>query len=179
MGSYIRRAWNLMTENPGALWGGTWLGLLISSACSPLLSGPVYTGIAHATLKASRGERPELGDTFRGFDRFVDSFLVYIMVAVIVTAGTILCVIPGIVAAIGLIYAYCFLADSDATWSEALSRSWNLVKERFWDHLVLAIALVGINILGALACGVGLIVTVPLSIVTVTIVYEDLTHQPA
>lgn len=179
VGGYIRRAWNLMTENAGPLWGGSLLGMLISSACSFLLSGPVNTGIAYASLKATRNERPELGDVFRGFDRFGDSFLVSLMAALIIFAGTILCIIPGIIAAIGLMYAYSFLADRNITWSEALSSSWNLVKARFWDHLVLAIALLGINILGALACGIGVFVTGPLSAIAITVAYEDLTRQPA
>lgn len=174
IGRIISRAWKLMFNYPGPLIGGIWLGQLLAGFCF-ILAGPVLAGNALVSLRAERDDQPDVGDVFRGFDFFTEAFVASLMVGLLCFAGTVLCIIPGIIAAVGLMYTFQFIADRGMNWSEAMRSSWELVKGRFWDHFVLLLALAGINFLGALACGVGVILTVPLTHIALSVAYNEMT----
>lgn len=179
IGRIISRAWKLLFSYPGPLIGGIWLGQLLAGFCAFLLQGPVSVGTALASLRAERDDPPDVGDVFRGFDFFTEAFVASLLVGLVCAVGTLLCIIPGIIAAVGLMYTYQFIADKGMNWSEAMRSSWELVKGRFWDHFVLLLALAGINFLGALACGIGVIITIPLSYIAVSVAYNELTSGGA
>ena len=56
----------------------------------------------------------------------------------------------------------------------AMQASHAVVKQDYMGFLLFLLALIGINILGALACLVGLLVTVPIHYLAVTAAYKDL-----
>lgn len=179
IGRIISRAWKLMFAYPGPLIGGIWLGQLIAGVCAFLLQGPVSVGIALVSLRAERNDTPDVGDVFRGFDLFAEAFVASVIVAIVCFVGTVLCIIPGIVAAVGLMYTYQFIADKGLSWSEAMRSSWEMVREHFFDHFVLVLALIGINLLGVLACGVGVILTIPLTHIALSVAYNEMTSGRA
>ncbi len=62
--------------------------------------------------------------------------------------------------------------------TEALSASYNLVKDNFGRvFLVLLVAFL-INLVGALLCGIGLLVTAPICWIIVAYAYRKLNNQP-
>jgi len=57
------------------------LGLIISSYVPlNILTGPMFCGMYYCMFKKMRQEQVEIGELFRGFDYFLDSFIVAILV---------------------------------------------------------------------------------------------------
>ena len=92
------------------------------------------------------------------------------------TLGLLLCVIPGLfLAFMWQFYGYT-IADGDTPDPiGALTRSWNLVKDNVGSLLVLARVLLLLNFLGALLCGIGLLVTLPVTAIAVAFAWRTVT----
>lgn len=176
IGRYLERSWRLMIDNPVELWIAPLVGSLIAGFCWPFLYGPMMAGIAFLVFRAIRGEKADFADIFRGFDRFGDNVLAALFSGILIAIGFVLCIIPGIIASIGLLYTFQILADTNLSWSQAMTRSWEMIRNRFWEHFVFALVLVLINAVGGLFCGIGTLLTGPLTILAVTVAYEDLTR---
>lgn len=110
------------------------------------------------------------------------SFLPYvgvkILTALAVLLGLVLLIVPGIIAALALMFATYLVIDRKLGVIEALKESARLTKGNRWNLLILMLALVGINILGALALLVGLLVSVPVSLLAIAHAYRTLSHLP-
>jgi uncharacterized membrane protein len=140
--------------------------------------GQILTiGIINASLMVTRGETPEIGKAFS--TEYLGQFIVgSILYGIIVAVGLILCIIPGIIAAILLAFYGFFILDQGMSGTEALSASYNLVKDNFGRvFLVLLVAFI-INAIGAFLCGIGLLVTAPICWIIVGYAYRKLNNQP-
>ncbi|MDH5627817.1 MAG: hypothetical protein OEY69_05940, partial [Candidatus Krumholzibacteria bacterium] len=62
---------------------------------------------------------------------------------------------------------------------EAIQRSWDITRGRTMDLFLLFLLLVGLNLLGIVALGVGLLVTVPVSGLSLAFVYRELKPKAA
>lgn len=89
--------------------------------------------------------------------QFAIFFAVDVCYGVAVGAGTLLCIIPGIILAVRLMFAPVIAATEDVTFSQAFSRSWDMTRGHFWSLFLLGLAAVGIYIVGFLCCCVGVI----------------------
>ena len=79
--------------------------------------------------------------------------------------GMLLLIVPGIILGIRLQMYVWAIVDNHAGPIEALQQSWTMTRGFAWNLLLLNLLLGLINMLGMLALGIGLIVTVPLSMV--------------
>ena len=84
-----------------------------------------------------------------------------ILTIIIVLVGLILLIVPGIIAALALMFATYVVVDRGFGPIEAIKESVRLTKGHRWELFLLALALIGLNILGAIALLVGLLVTIP------------------
>ncbi|AKV00014.1 hypothetical protein AKJ09_06677 [Labilithrix luteola] len=128
--------------------------------------------------------RAVTGQTVRELLPDGPTFLTYLAVSILysllVAAGLILLVIPGIYLAVR--YGFCefFVADRrTASVGEAFRRSSDITRGERWRLFVLELALVVLNVLGAMFFGFGLLVTVPLSIFAMVMVYRRLAARTA
>ena len=118
-------------------------------------------GVINASLMVTRGETPELGKAF-STDHLGPFIIGSILYGLIVLIGLILCIIPGIIAAFMLSFYGFYILDRDMSATDALTASFNMVKDNFGKvFLVILVAFV-INFVGAILCGIGLLVTAPL-----------------
>lgn len=100
-----------------------------------------------------------------------------ILVGLIVLAGLILLVIPGIIAALGLMFTKYLVIDRNLGPVEALKESWRIAKKHLFSLFLLILAVLVLNIAGAIALGVGLLVTVPITMLVMVHVYRELEHS--
>ena len=137
----------------------------------------VTIGVINASLMVTRGETPVPGKAFN--TEYLGPFIIgSILYGLIVLIGLILCIIPGIIAAILLAFYGFFILDQGMSGTEALSASYNLVKDNFGRvFLVLLVAFI-INAIGAAICGIGLLVTAPICWIIVGYAYRKLNNQP-
>lgn len=102
---------------------------------------------------------------------------VKILAAIIIIVGLILLVFPGIIAALMFLFSNYLVVDRGLGPIEALKESMRITKGHRWQLLLLVLAVAGLNILGALALFLGLLVTVPVSILAMAHVYRTLEHK--
>jgi uncharacterized membrane protein len=102
-----------------------------------------------------------------------------ILVALILIAGFVLFVIPGIIASLGLSFVTYLVVDRAAKPVDAIKESWRITKGHKWRLLLLMLSLVLLNIAGLIAFVVGILVTIPITWLAVTHAYRTLSGPGA
>jgi len=92
-------------------------------------------------------------------------------------AGFILLIVPGIIAAILLMFVGYIVIEERLTPIAAMKKSIALTKGNRWKLFQLGLVIFGINILGFMALLVGLFVTIPVSFLTMAHVYRTLSKN--
>ncbi len=103
----------------------------------------------------------------------------YILYSLLVAAGLILLIVPGLFFMVKYQYAVYFLADKDTGISEAFQMSSAITGGIKWELFVFLILLSLINMAGVICFFVGLIVTIPVTMVAMAYVYRKLSGFPA
>ncbi|HSO96138.1 MAG TPA: hypothetical protein VLV81_08865 [Acidimicrobiia bacterium] len=135
-------------------------------------------GLIRASLAVVEGRRPDVSLLFQT-DGFGSYLVASILVAIGVFLGFVLFIIPGIVLAIMWhFFGYVIVENPDTTPVDSLRRSADITRGNRWQLLGLGIVLIGINLIGLIACGVGLIFTYGITVVTLAYAYKTLTGQP-
>jgi uncharacterized membrane protein len=198
VGEMLRFGWETFKKRPWFFIGTVVLVALVSSILSALAPDPVTNafdfvlalaiivlnifiemGLVAFALKVHDGVD---GATFKhlwhpqSFWKYVG---VKILTGLIVVVGLVLLIVPGIIAAIALIFATYLVVDRNLGPIEAIKESARLTKGHRWQLFLLALAIIGINILGAIALLVGLVVTIPVSLLAVVHAYRKLAGKGA
>lgn len=134
-------------------------------------------GMFRFVLNIVRGDVAQIGDLFTGAKFFWRMLGASILFGLMVFAGTLACIIPGIILALMFApYGYV-LVDEDPPGIECLSRARAATKDNLGTLFVVALAMIGVNILGMLALCVGLIFTIPLTTLYFAVAYCQMTGQ--
>ena len=131
---------------------------------------------AHYVLSFIRGKKLELRDVIDFMKKhWVVAFLVGLIAGLIVCGCTILLVIPGIIAAIGLCFYQEVCADNPemGAW-DIVKKAWAITKGHKMDIFVLGLSFIGWAILASLTLGILYIWLYPYMVVTLTLAYEKL-----
>ena len=145
----------------------------------------VFTGFVGAALSVAyayyilafvRGKRLELSDVIEFMKKYWwISFLAGLVVALVIIAGSILLVIPGIIAALGLTYYEEVCADNPEMRAvDIAKKSWEITKGHKMDLFVLGLSFVGWAIVAAFTLGILYIWLTPYMTVTFTLFYEQI-----
>ena len=165
VGACLSGAWGLFKKNPLTHVVATLLVGVVSSVSSGLLTGPMVVGYMRMIAKEQRGEAAQIGDVFRGFDDFVPAFVAGLISLLVVSLGLMLCFIPGLLILALPSVALSLVAQGEKDGVAAFNQAWRIVTQNlgaaFWCALVLSI----VGGLGVLLCGIGVLVTGPLSMI--------------
>ena len=122
--------------------------------------------------------KPEVGDLFK-----VDGYGPYILASMLFVlgfdVGLILCIVPGIIfAATFGFYGFVIVERGDGVgWSTRCKASADLTRGNRWQLFGLGLVLLLINVVGLLACGVGLIFTLGITIIAWAYIYRALSGE--
>lgn len=147
---------------------------------SLVLSGALTFGFSRAMVLIYRGHVPRVETYFDGFKHFLPTLFAFVLVGVIVFIGSILLVIPGIIAGLGLSQTFYVLQDNPDMGAEAaLQESWRLTWKNgnMWKVFFMGFLSFFVLLGGALAFGVGLFFAFPLVSVMFAGLYEELRLQ--
>ena len=139
-----------------------------------LLVPPLVIGFIRFNAKCVRGQPAALGDCFSGFDVFGTSVLSYILLALLVLVGTVLCILPGIYLAIAYVFVWNLLADRKGSAWECLEMSRQAVTAHWGWALLLMIVASLLAYAGLIACIIGVFVTMPLYGLMLAAAYDRL-----
>lgn len=135
----------------------------------------ITAGMVAMTLKALRGETPEISDISEGF---VSKPFGLIGAALIngvgVTIGSYLCYFPGFIIGGLWLLTVPMMLDKKLGTIAALKESFKWMQPHWMMSAVLFFLISLVSGLGALACGVGILVSMPMYFAVTAIVYEDL-----
>lgn len=131
-------------------------------------------GLLNVSLLLSKGKKVGIFDLFSSLRLFLRFLLGLFLFLGMVFGGLVLFIIPGIIIAIRLRFFAFILIEKKDDAIGSLSKSARITKGHVWNLFVFYLFLIGINILGAFALLVGLILTIPLSLVSTAFVYRKL-----
>lgn len=180
--SIVGEAWRIFKLDPGKFIGFTVvvfainvaLGLipLVGSIVSMLITPALTVGYIHVSRQLDLGHQVKFEEFFRGFDKFGELFLVYLVAVIFIFLGMLLLVIPGIYLAVcytPLMFALVWY-HYDGSVMNTLETMRKLVTKKWWSFLALGFVSALIIILGVIALGVGLLIALPV----VNIIYYTL-----
>ncbi|MEV0765852.1 hypothetical protein [Nocardia sp. NPDC050435] len=166
--------------------------LSLSAFLTWLLTTLFWNVFTQAGLAEVAGERPNLNrfTTLKNFGPFLIAAVVLGVLGVIaqplVGAGNLLlsligviCAIAALVVAFLLQWTYLFIIDRDMSAPDAMRASVDGIRANIGPMLLLTVTLAAINVLGALLCGLGLLVTIPLAVIASAWAYRTLTGATA
>jgi hypothetical protein len=205
IGDCIQFGWDTFKTRPWILIGGFLLAMLIPSIPSIFFPGPevvpgqplppfttgqliaslvgfvlsIFTTLGATTFVLRAHDNiagVQIGDLWnpQPFWRFLGA---EILLFVIILIGLFLFVVPGVIAGLGFGFCTYLVIERGLGPIESLKESWHITYGHKWRLLLLALVIIGINILGALALLVGLLVSVPVSWLAFTHAYRTLASQ--
>lgn len=156
-----------------------WLAnlLLQTGVYAVVLVGTSFVagGVLDVVLRTARGQMTSFGDFFKG-GRYFFSFLVAsILLGLIQSVGTMLCVVPGVIAALGLQMTGFCIVDGGMRPLDALKESWRLTTGHKMSLFVFSLLGILVMLAGYIACFVGaLLVSAPVLAIAQGYIYLKL-----
>jgi uncharacterized membrane protein len=184
MGEYFKTGWGLFKQYPGGFVGFCVLYLVIQATlhripyvgpvASLAVSTPLIMGNFLVSAKLLHGQTPEFRDFFGGFQYVLPLLLLSLVAGLFIGIGTILLVIPGIYLAVAYLFSSYLVVDRRLDFWPAMELSRLTVKPRWFGYFAFVLVVALLNLAGAIALGLGLLVTIPWSFCAVTVAYADL-----
>jgi len=150
----------------------------------------LQAAVVRAGAQAVIGDPVDAEASYRyGFKRLGSVILIALLAGLIIFVGFLLLVIPGIIFAVFLSVAIPALVIENRRGTDALSRSWNLVKGSFWHVLgtfIVAAIITGLigGLIGAIGgrnfflswvfTAIGQTITTPFTALVTVVLYLDL-----
>lgn len=185
----VNIGWNLVTggftrlretvdDNGASLAAVTGLALtsVVLSVVGAVVGYLVTAFFTRGALDETTGRRPDLAAFFR-ISNVLHVVLAAVLVTILTTVGLLLCILPGLAVIVFSTFVYNVTLDRGQDAISAIRTSWSLVAKSFGAVLLLLLALLGINVLGAIPLGLGLFITIPLSYVAVAFAYRRLVGE--
>ncbi len=158
----------------GYWWGKFYFWSPILSLLSWVVS--IFVGLAYirVALRFLKGEKAELEDLWMGYPKFLDFLVGSILYGLLVFAGFILLIIPGIYWAVKYqFFGYC-IVDKDVGPVEAVKMSGRITKGSWWNLFWLGVLQALIAMAGACLCLVGLFWAIPTAMMAHAYAYRKL-----
>ena len=148
----------------------------IVSIFTGIVGSAFYVGYAYYLLSFVRGKKLEMKDIFDFMKKYwVIAFLVGLLTGLCILVGMILLVIPGIIAAIGLMFYREVCADHpEMKATELVKKAWAMTKGHKMDLFVMGLSFFGWILLAPLTFGILYIWLMPYMLVAFTLTYEEL-----
>ncbi len=138
-------------------------------------------GLIRAALAIVDGRAPILSDLL-STQNLLPYFIASFLASIVVGFGLLLCVIPGLIAAYLLqFFGYAIVDNQTGPRQDrpdglgALSTSYEITTKTVGTLLPLVLACALLNLAGALLCGVGLLITAPVTAIAVAFAWRRLT----
>lgn len=144
---------------------GWFLSLLVSAAIQSAFLGGIFD--------IANGQQVTVGSFFR--PRNIGNVIIAgLIVGVITTIGFFLCIVPGVIASIMLMFTTIAVLDRNLSPIDGIKSSFETSKNNIGPVLLTWLTVVAVFFVGALLCGVGLLVAVPVAALIVVYTYRSL-----
>lgn len=148
---------------------------------SPIINLLVGIAVITVSLVIASGHTPKFDDLLKSFKNYKITWhyiLTTILYIIIVLIGLIFFILPGIYLAVRLhFYKFLIIEHENMDPIEILKESLRMTSGLFWKLLGFIIVIALFNIAGALLLGIGLIITIPVSVLAHAFLYKKLLHH--
>ncbi len=203
-GEAVSFAWDRIKADPGTILGALIVGGIISNGINTLgngvqqadpesvalqLVGGVLSvvnfliasfmmgGMTLFCLKVARGEPYDFGDIFKGGPYFGGILVANLLMGLGIVFGLIFLIVPGIFLALAWSLTVPVLVDRQLGPIEAMKESWRLTAGQKGNIFLFGLLMIGVGILGLLACCVGVLVAGPIGQIAWVFIYLRITGQ--
>jgi uncharacterized membrane protein len=160
--------------------GGGLLGVLVSlifGVIGFVWNYLIQAAVARGGLAVTEGRPIVLGDLL-SLNKLGRIILAGIILGALTLLGLLLCIIPGLIVAFFGSYFVYFILDQDAGAWESIKASFGFVKDNVGNLLLLFILSLIAIFVGALLCGIGLLVAYPVVFIAHAYAYKVLRGAP-
>lgn len=134
----------------------------------------VNMAVVKIGLRFVSGETADFPDLYIEYPKFLDFLVGSILYGLLVLAGFILLIVPGIYWAVRYHFYGYLIIDRGMKPVEAIKKSGQITRGAWWSLFVFWLAMIGIYILGWLCCCVGIFAAMPVMFVSIAYVYRTL-----
>ena len=152
--------------------------MLIGTLASSLVSAYLTIGVIRISLKLLDSKKPEFADLYSAkAEEFIRYLIGSLLYGLIVIAGFILLIIPGIIFSLKYQYYSYLIVDKHLDPMEAIKQSGKITQGYKWKLFLFGIVVGLITILGFLALIVGILVAAPVTGLAQAYVYRKLASR--
>jgi len=148
--------------------------LIIGGIALLVVAGAIASAYVGGLLDIANGQKVGVGSFFRPRN-VANVVLTTVIVGILSVIGNFLCFIPGLLVSIFTMFAIVAVVDRNISAINGLNTSYGIVKSNFGPAILAWLVAIAITLVGALLCGVGLIVAVPVAYLFEIFVYRRLT----
>lgn len=168
----------IKTEDCGGIFVAQNIVSWLFSLISWIISMIIGAGIVRAALNITEGRELEASTILKP-NKLGEVVIASLLVGVLTFVGFVLCVIPGILVAFFTSYTLYFLMDRQEMGAvDAIKASFDFTKNNAGNVILWFLLSVVAWFVGALLCGIGLIVAVPVVLIGTAYTYKTLNNEP-
>ncbi len=142
-----------------------------------VLQYAMQVGYYRMALNQLRGLPTSPMDVFAFKGQFLPVLLGTFLFMFITWLGIAFLILPGLILSTLLAFTNLLILDRGMKVDEAMKLSWTVVKPHMWTAMGVFIVAALASFLGAFACCIGLLITVPIFVMSVAILYERFFRQ--
>ncbi|MBZ5624814.1 MAG: zinc ribbon domain-containing protein [Acidobacteriia bacterium] len=173
-GRWVGAGWEMVKADIGNYILMALVFLALISVVPVIIQGPLMAGFHIYCMKRILNRPAEFADLFKGFNFFVPALVASLLIGLFSFAGTLLCIIPGLVVAAMYNFTYLFIVDKRMDFWPAMQASHAVVKNDYFGFTMFLLLTALVNLLGLVCCIVGVLVTVPLTFAAITVAYKEI-----
>lgn len=144
---------------------GWFLSLLVTAAIQSAFLGGIFD--------IANGQEVTVGSFFR--PRNIGNVIIAgLIVGVITTIGIFLCIVPGVIASVMLMFTTIAVLDRNLSPIDGIKSSFETSKNNIGPVVLTWLLCVAVVFVGAILCGVGLLVAIPLAALILVYTYRSL-----
>ena len=185
IGRLFGKAFDVYKNNLLLLIGASLVASLLIVVSVGILSGPIYAGLMVLVLKLVDGkEDAQFNNIFESFDSFATTFVLcfvwglavyaaYIVLSFIPIVGTLAGIVLGAAFSVFIFFALMEVSEKKMGFQEASKSAFEMLKKDLWMLIAFGFIASLASSVGALACGIGAIITMPLFYVLIATAYRS------
>lgn len=159
--SYESSEYGFEYATSSSLGGTSILVLIVGSLVGLVVMGAIHSAYLAGVLDIADGRRVTIGSFFK--PRNIVSVILATLIIGILTAIGLIVIIGGLVVGLFTVFAIVAIVDRNLSSIGGIKASFQTVKDNFVPALLTYLMVAVITFVGALLCGIGLLVAIPLA----------------
>ena len=153
--------------------GGGFAVLILSTIVQIIVKGAIASAGYAGLLDIANGQQVSIGSFFRPRN-IVAVVVAGLIVDILTIVGLIACILPGLAVLVFTWFTTVAIVDRNLSPIDGIRASVDIVKKNFGSVLLAGLTFFALILVGALLCGVGLLVTAPVAYLLLVYTYRRL-----